>query len=364
MMDLGDYRLRLSIFYELKSMGVNVAHTKSEVKARKKNSKSKSKADDADPYLLFGGRLEKIVERTGIQSDSLQVPKFLADAAHEIRQTIGTNGLFRIPGNSQRMNQIRTSLDEGKQLDGHPNDIASLIKAFFRELAEPLFTFGFFNGFIAAYKLTDEELRKKAVLMLCCLLDEEYLHTLVCLMRLLHDVAEHENNLMTASSLASILTPNLLRPRDQAAVTSQHELANHASCVGVVELLIEHADEIGAVPMEVVKAAQELKDVDKAKKTYLKLLAGRSLGWFSRARLPRTARSIRKKTNAVSVHTLHLLKRSEKEAEQPRSPTTPRSRLASQSLPSSPVQYSQNLVSSAKSPLAKSQTATADDMDE
>lgn len=45
---------------------------------------------------------------------------------------------------------------------------------------------------------------------------------------------------MSASSLASILTPNLLRPPvERTATTSERELANHASCVGVVEMLIE-----------------------------------------------------------------------------------------------------------------------------
>jgi hypothetical protein len=122
---------------------------------------------------------------------------------------------------------------------GIPSDLASLLKAFFRELQEPLFSFGFYDGFITAFKVPDEELRKKAVLMLCCLLEEEHLHTLVLLMRLLLDVAQEPTNQMDASSLASILTPNLLRPRDQAAVTSQLELANHASCVGVVEMLIK-----------------------------------------------------------------------------------------------------------------------------
>jgi hypothetical protein len=40
------------------------------------------------------------------------------------------------------------------------------------------------------------------------------------------------------------------------------------------------ADEIGAVPMDVVKTAQEIKDEEAAQKSYLKLLSGRSLGWW------------------------------------------------------------------------------------
>eukprot|EP00730_Choanoeca_flexa_P008345 TRINITY_DN12477_c1_g5_i2.p1 TRINITY_DN12477_c1_g5~~TRINITY_DN12477_c1_g5_i2.p1 ORF type:complete len:327 (+),score=58.14 TRINITY_DN12477_c1_g5_i2:285-1265(+) len=236
MMDLADFRLRLSVFYELKGIGVNVAHTKSEQRALKRSSRSAT-ADDGS--VIFGGNLSALVDEKSIEVDGLKVPKFLADIVEQLRKGLGTVGLFRIPGNSQRMKALRAELSCGKTIHGVPSDLASLLKAFFRELQEPLFTFGFFNGFIAAYKVADEELRKKAVLMLCCLLEEEHLHTLVLLMRLLQDVAKEPANQMDASSLASILTPNLLKPRDQAAVTSQMELANHASCVGVVEMLIK-----------------------------------------------------------------------------------------------------------------------------
>jgi hypothetical protein len=76
--------------------------------------------------------------------------------------------------------------------------------------------------------------------MLCLLLPTSHLYTLSFLMRLFHDIAEEDANQMSASSLASILTPNLLRPpAERTATTSERELANHASCVGIVEMLIK-----------------------------------------------------------------------------------------------------------------------------
>eukprot|EP00045_Choanoeca_perplexa_P000853 m.16580 g.16580 ORF g.16580 m.16580 type:complete len:362 (+) comp10586_c0_seq3:322-1407(+) len=334
MMDLTDYRLRLSIFYELKAMGVNVAHTKSEQRARKRSSREDG-GDDSS--VIFGGNLISLASDRDRVADieGLIVPRFLADIVQQLRKDLTTTGLFRIPGNAQRMKGLRAELSCGKMVQGVPSDLASLLKAFFRELQEPLFSFGFYNGFITAFKVPDEELRKKAVLMLCCLLEEEHLHTLVLLMRLLLDVAREPANQMDAASLASILTPNLLRPRDQAAVTSQAELANHASCVGVVEMLINCADEIGAMPIDVVKTAQEIKDESTAEKSYLKLLSGRSLGWWSRSRL-RPKRNMRKQTGAISVQTLNLLKKSERDAVE-RSPTMHRARLSTTG--SGPVQY-------------------------
>ena len=47
----------------------------------------------------------------------------------------------------------KAEMNAGKPITGHPSDLASILKAFFRELQEPLFTFGFFNGFVAAYKV-------------------------------------------------------------------------------------------------------------------------------------------------------------------------------------------------------------------
>jgi len=135
------------------------------------------------------------------------------------------------------------------------------------------------------------------------------------------------------------------------------------------------ADEIGSVPLDVVKTAQEIRDEEAAKKSYLKLLSGRSLGWWyvpeftvvtnpcahprpaprSRSRL-RPLRNMRKQTGAISVQTLNLLKKSERDAVE-RSPTMNRARLATAA--SGPVQYVKTAGAgtgsrAATSPLARS----------
>ena len=43
------------------------------------------------------------------------------------------------------------------------NAVASLLKKFFRELEEPLFTAALYDDFIAAARTTDEELRLSAL---------------------------------------------------------------------------------------------------------------------------------------------------------------------------------------------------------
>lgn len=54
-------------------------------------------------------------------------------------------GLFRVPGHSLRQAALREMLNAGAELDleagdFHPNDAATVLKAFLGELPEPLLT--------------------------------------------------------------------------------------------------------------------------------------------------------------------------------------------------------------------------------
>ncbi|CAJ0935101.1 unnamed protein product, partial [Ranitomeya imitator] len=65
----------------------------------------------------------------------------LTSASSDLR----TEGLFRIPGNSNRLQILKDSLNSGVDVDVdsgafHPNDVATLLKMFLGELPEPLLT--------------------------------------------------------------------------------------------------------------------------------------------------------------------------------------------------------------------------------
>lgn len=54
-------------------------------------------------------------------------------------------GLFRVPGNSNRLQILKDSLNSGVDIDVdsgefHPNDVATLLKMFLGDLPEPLLT--------------------------------------------------------------------------------------------------------------------------------------------------------------------------------------------------------------------------------
>lgn len=60
-------------------------------------------------------------------------------------------GLFRVPGNSLRQAALREMLNTGAELDleagdFHPNDAATVLKAYLGELPEPLLTHRHFHA--------------------------------------------------------------------------------------------------------------------------------------------------------------------------------------------------------------------------
>ena len=173
-------------------------------------------------------------------------------------------------------------MDEGGDVNGTVHDVAGLLKQFLRELPEPLLTHRLYSAFVKAYKLPGPRQRSEALLLLCLDLPESHLHTLKFLMRLLRDVANSETSRMTVFNLAAIFTPNILKPIVDVdnIITSDVELENHATCVSVVEFLIENCDQIGTVPNHVLRRAHEYTSEEKARKDYLRHISGEKPAWW------------------------------------------------------------------------------------
>ena len=95
--------------------------------------------------------------------------------------------------------------------DANPLDVSSLVKQFFRELPDPLFTTYLHDTFLRTRCLDCESDRLPALLLLCLLLPSSHLATLRFTMAFLNSVAQQaEQNKMDAANLAVCLAPNLL----------------------------------------------------------------------------------------------------------------------------------------------------------
>jgi hypothetical protein len=77
-------------------------------------------------------------------------------------ENLESEGLFRLSGDITHINHLKEEFNKGKYEDidklnmneiakGNVNNVASLMKAYFREMAEPLLTFDHYDMFIAAH---------------------------------------------------------------------------------------------------------------------------------------------------------------------------------------------------------------------
>lgn len=90
---------------------------------------------------------------------------------------------------------------------------ANLLKLFFRELPEPLFTSALYQQFLDAIKLTDTHNQRVTLLNTCDLLPASYRKILFYLLDHLVRVSqESHKNMMHLENLAVVFGPTLMRP--------------------------------------------------------------------------------------------------------------------------------------------------------
>ena len=119
---------------------------------------------------MFGEQLSVLCEKDGTPVPRVphELIRFLTqNALHE-------EGLFRVTGFKSEMAALRKTAesDESFSLAGRTNlshEVASLLKAFMRELPEPLFTFALYDKFVALPNVADVSERAQLVLFCCSL---------------------------------------------------------------------------------------------------------------------------------------------------------------------------------------------------
>uniref|UniRef100_A0A3P8X2U0 Rho GTPase-activating protein 19 n=1 Tax=Cynoglossus semilaevis TaxID=244447 RepID=A0A3P8X2U0_CYNSE len=152
-----------------------------------------------------------------------------------LSRNLHVEGLFRVPGNSVRLQSLRELLNSGSDVkldsgDFHPNDVATLLKTILGELPEPLLTHRHFHVHlkIADMTLFDEHGNKTAVpnkerqvealQLLFLLLPQANRSLLKLLLDLLyHTAKQQDKNKMSAFNLALMFAPHVLWPRHMTA---------------------------------------------------------------------------------------------------------------------------------------------------
>lgn len=142
--------------------------------------------------------------------------------------------------------KFKEKLEIGIPLDDSCNviDVASILKYFFRELPDPLLPPGNFQESILRCLLCKGTLDHKiaAIKMVCLLLPNATLNTLVYFMQFLNLVSLHStSNKMSSKNLAIIFAPGLMPISENYG----KRLNSH---VQIIEILIDNAHDIGLIP--------------------------------------------------------------------------------------------------------------------
>ncbi|XP_070181705.1 uncharacterized protein [Littorina saxatilis] len=239
--------LKTIVRQDLRDLGIKAPKIKS--KKSKKLNQSRSSTQQ-DTFLVsatvFGNYLQFVPSR--YVPDCGFVPRFLADAAEIIEEHTKVEGVFRKSGSINRQKELRRDIEEDKGLESSSvHDVTGLVKQFFRELPDPLFTATYHDYFVRCYHLPLQE-RVDALLLLCLLLPIEHLSTLRFTMGLLSRLADQSTyNKMDAGNLAVVLAPNIMHVNSRSQKMNSTEEKLLQIQTAIVELLIRNAERIGLV---------------------------------------------------------------------------------------------------------------------
>ncbi|XP_053268720.1 rho GTPase-activating protein 12b isoform X2 [Pleuronectes platessa] len=186
---------------------------------------------------VFGCSLTSLCQR-----ENTSVPNFVRMCIDHVENTgLDVDGLYRVSGNLAVIQKLRfavnhdetVDLDDSKWEDIHVTTGA--LKMFFRELPEPLFTYGSFEDFVEAIKCSDYKQRVNSIKDLIKNLPKPNHDTMQNLFEHLRRVIDHgEANRMTTPSVAIVFGPTLLRPETETGNIAVHMVYQNQ----IVELIL------------------------------------------------------------------------------------------------------------------------------
>lgn len=224
---------------------------------------------------------------THTQEANTQIPTIVVKCVHEINDRgLTVQGIYRVSGAKQRIDRLCQAFENGPAelvdlTNIPPNVIADVLKNYMRQLPEPLLTNSLSPEFIhlaetypnldtnsAAAGMAplataesssppinannnsslddDQRMAISKLRELCRRLPKAHYFTLAYLMHHLNRVAaEHEANSMTASNLAIVFAPTLMKTNKDIGLGAVDENKQH---VRVIELLVVHASHIFGPP--------------------------------------------------------------------------------------------------------------------
>uniref|UniRef100_A0A8D2LEZ0 Rho GTPase-activating protein 19 n=1 Tax=Varanus komodoensis TaxID=61221 RepID=A0A8D2LEZ0_VARKO len=180
-----------------------------------------------------------------------------------LHKNLRVEGLFRVPGNSTRQQNLKEALNSGTEIDldsgeFHSNDVATLLKMFLGELPEPLLTHKHFHAHLKISELMlfdgkgnktnipDKERQIEALQLLFLILPAPNRNLLKLLLDLLYQTAKKQDkNKMSAHNLSLMFAPHILWPRN---VTASDLQENISKLNNGMAFMIKHSQKLFKAP--------------------------------------------------------------------------------------------------------------------
>jgi len=169
--------------------------------------------------LVFGRPLEVVLKEEGSE-----IPRILRECIGYLEEkALWSEGLFRVAPDQQKVKDLQARYDRAEQVDlqGYEvHTVAAVVKLFFRELPDSIFTFDFFDRITVSLNELDEhtvEFIEEALSTIPVANRNVLDYLMLFLIRLCN--YSHINK-MTPNNVAIVFGPTLLRPRCDTVETS------------------------------------------------------------------------------------------------------------------------------------------------
>jgi len=230
------------------------------IKIPKFKDRDKNRADETDcKCKCFGVQLDKVPSKNIKDDQYFTIPLFLFDAFNYLNNHLNVEGLFRKSGSTGRQKILREMTEKEGTFTKcdflNPHDIASLVKQFFRELPNPLFTSQLTPSFLKCLTINNSNDSHDAILMCTLLLPDEHLRVLKYLVKCVNKIANHSlETKMTIQNLGIVFAPNLLSVsgKDRNSEKAMRETTE------IVDVVFKNEDKIGMVADELFDRAASL----------------------------------------------------------------------------------------------------------
>ncbi|XP_068245832.1 rho GTPase-activating protein 18-like isoform X3 [Palaemon carinicauda] len=253
--------------------------------------KLKKRKPNKEETNVFGVPLESLLERDRIYlPDSTletSVPVVFYKLAMQLeRQGMHQEGIMRVPGHRSQTEQLRRTLDshfytslpmaETALRGAAPNDVATLVKSFLRELPQPLLTHTYMPAFYKTHRIDNIGERVLALTMLILLLPTQNRDTLHAVLELCARIVSYEEeNKMTLYNVAMIMAPNLFLPsnhRSKLQLRSEdkeqqlnHEMTYANVTTKLTQAMIKYRDVLWTVPHRLISQIRRLYQAEALK---------------------------------------------------------------------------------------------------